>query len=198
MAKMNIAFFDFDGTITKKDTLIEFIKYSVGSKNYYLGIFANLPMLLRFKLKLLANDEAKQRLLTYFFSNWSEDKFKTTAYNYSKNEIDKIVKKSALEKIDWHKKNGDKVVVVSASLESWLKPWCEKNNLDLICTKMKFDEGKVSGRFLGKNCHGQEKANKIKENFDLKKYDKIYAYGDSSGDKQMLALATHPHFRVFK
>ncbi len=195
---MNIAFFDFDGTITKKDTLLEFIKYSVGSKNYFLGIFANLPMLLRFKLKLLANDEAKQRLLTYFFGNWSEEKFKTTAYNYSKNEIDKIVKKSAIEKIDWHKKNGDKVVVVSASLESWLKPWCEKNNLDLICTKMRFDEGKVSGRFLGKNCHGQEKADKIKESFDLKKYDKIYAYGDSSGDKQMLALSTHPHFRVFK
>lgn len=195
---MNIAFFDFDGTITKKDTLLEFIKYSVGSKNYFLGIFANLPMLLRFKLKLLANDEAKQRLLTYFFGNWSEDKFKTTAYNYSKNEIDKIVKKSAIEKIDWHKKNGDKVVVVSASLESWLKPWCEKNNLDLICTKMRFDEGRVSGRFLGKNCHGQEKADKIKESFDLKKYDKIYAYGDSSGDKQMLALSTHPHFRVFK
>ena len=195
---MNIAFFDFDGTITKKDTLLEFIKYSVGSKNYFLGIFANLPMLLRFKLKLLANDEAKQRLLTYFFGNWSEDKFKTTAYNYSKNEIDKVVKKSALEKINWHKKNGDKVVVVSASLESWLKPWCEKNNLDLICTKMRFDDGRVSGRFLGKNCHGQEKADKIKESFDLKKYDKIYAYGDSSGDKQMLALSTHPHFRVFK
>jgi len=195
---MNIAFFDFDGTITKKDTLLEFIKYSVGSKNYFLGIFANLPMLLRFKLKLLANDEAKQRLLTYFFGNWSEDKFKTTAYNYSKNEIDKVVKKSALEKINWHKKNGDKVVVVSASLESWLKPWCEKNNLDLICTKMRFDDGRVSGRFLGKNCHGQEKADKIKECFDLKKYDKIYAYGDSSGDKQMLALSTHPHFRVFK
>jgi HAD superfamily hydrolase (TIGR01490 family) len=195
---MNIAFFDFDGTITTKDTLIEFIKYSVGEKNYYFGMFANLPMLLRFKLKLLPNDEAKQRLLTYFFGNWSEDKFKTAAYNYSINEIDKVVKKSALEKIDWHKKNGDRVVVVSASLESWLKPWCEKNNLDLICTKMSFDEGEVSGRFLGKNCHGHEKADKIKESFDLKKFDKIYAYGDSSGDKQMLELSTNPHFRVFK
>jgi len=81
---MNIAFFDFDGTITKKDTLIEFIKYSVGEKNYYLGMFANLPMLLKFKLKLLPNDEAKQRLLTYFFGNWSEKRFKEAAYNYSR------------------------------------------------------------------------------------------------------------------
>ena len=195
---MNIAFFDFDGTITKKDTLIEFIKYSVGEKNYYLGMFANLPMLLKFKLKLLPNDEAKQRLLTYFFGNWSEKRFKEAAYNYSINEIDKVVKKSALEKIDWHKKNGDRVVVISASLECWLKPWCEKNDLDLICTKMRFDDGKVSGRFLGRNCHGQEKADKIKESFDLKKFDKIYAYGDSSGDRQMLELSTNPHFRVFK
>jgi len=111
---------------------------------------------------------------------------------------DKVVKKSALEKIDWHKKNGDRVVVISASLECWLKPWCEKNDLDLICTKMRFDDGKVSGRFLGRNCHGQEKADKIKESFDLKKFDKIYAYGDSSGDRQMLELSTNPHFRVFK
>jgi len=195
---MNIAFFDFDGTITKKDTLIEFIKYSVGVKNYYIGMFANLPMLLKFKLKLLPNDEAKQRLLAYFFRNWSEEKFKTAAYNYSLNEIDKVVKNSALKKLDWHKKNGDRIVVVSASLECWLKPWCEKNSLELLCTKMRFDDGKVSGRFLGKNCHGQVKADKIKKNFDLNKFDKIYAYGDSSGDKQMLALSTHPHFRVFK
>jgi len=195
---MNIAFFDFDGTITKKDTLIDFIKYSVGERNYYLGMFVNLPMLLRFKLKLLPNDEAKQRLLAYFFGNWSEDRFKEAAYNYSLNEIDKIVKKSALEKIDRHKKDGDMVVVVSASLECWLKPWCEKENLDLICTKMRFDEGKVSGRFLGKNCHGQEKANRIKENFDLKEFDKIYAYGDSSGDRQMLELSSYPNYRVFK
>ena len=58
-----IVFFDFDGTITTKDSLAEFIKYAVGTKKYYLGLLIQSPMLIAFKLKLMANDKAKSHFL---------------------------------------------------------------------------------------------------------------------------------------
>jgi len=78
---------------------------------------------------------------------------------------------------------------VSASMQSWIQPWCDKNNIELLSTQLEFKDGKVTGRFLTKNCHGKEKENRIKELLHVEDYETIYAYGDSSGDTEMLALA---------
>lgn len=64
---MRLALFDFDGTITTKDTLVEFIKYAKGSHVYYLGLMVLSPMLLRYYLKLMPNDIAKEKMIAYFF-----------------------------------------------------------------------------------------------------------------------------------
>lgn len=101
-------------------------------------------------------------------------------------------------KIEWHQSQGHHVVVVSASLECWLRPWCEQNTLELIATRLDITDGKVSGRLLSKNCYGIEKANRIKEKFDLNQFDTVYAYGDSRGDKEMLDLAHEKHYKPFR
>jgi HAD superfamily phosphoserine phosphatase-like hydrolase len=88
-----------------------------------------------------------------------------------------------------HQAEGDRVIIVSASMRCWLQPWCDKNNIELLSTQLEFKNGEFTGRFLTKNCHGKEKENRIKELLNLKDYETIYAYGDSSGDTQMLALA---------
>jgi phosphatidylglycerophosphatase C len=58
--------------------------------------------------------------------------------------------------------------------------------------------GVVTGKIDGKNCNGKEKAKRIKQAINLNEYDSIYAYGDSAGDKQMLALATYTYYKNFK
>ena len=103
-----------------------------------------------------------------------------------------------MEKIVWHKEQGHKVVIVSASIECWLKPWCDKNGLGLIATKLEIKDGRVTGKFLTKNCYGIEKANRVKEGYNLDDYDYIYAYGDSRGDKELLALAHESHYKPFR
>jgi HAD superfamily hydrolase (TIGR01490 family) len=193
-----IAFFDFDGTITTKDSLAEFIKYSVGKKSYYLGLVLQSPMLVAFKLKLMANDRAKSQFLRYYFGKYTKDEFNQKAKDYSLNHLDKIVKKEALKKIEFHKQNSHKVVIVSASMRCWVEPWASREDIDLISTKLRFDDDKFSGEFDGDNCYGKVKEIKIKEMFDLDSYDKIYAYGDSRGDKEMLALADESHYKPFR
>jgi HAD superfamily hydrolase (TIGR01490 family) len=193
-----IALFDFDGTITTDDSLIKFIRFVVGDTKFVIGMAVLSPMLTAYKLKLIPNYKAKQYMLSYFFKGMSEEKFMKVAKEYSLKYIDTILRPKAMEKIAWHKEQGHKIVIVSASIECWLKPWCDKNDLDLIATKLQIKDGIVTGKFLAKNCYGIEKANRVQERYNLGGYDHIYAYGDSCGDKELLELADESFYKPFR
>ena len=195
---MDLALFDFDGTITTDDSLIKFIRFVIGDARFIMGIAIISPMLVAYKLKLIPNYKAKQYMLSYFFKGLSEEKFMQVANKYSLKHIDTILRPKAMEKIGWHKEQGHKIVIVSASIECWLKPWCDKNNLDLIATKLEIKDSIVTGKFLSKNCYGIEKANRVKAQYNLDDYDHIYAYGDSRGDKELLELADMHFYMPFK
>jgi len=192
-----IALVDFDGTITTDDSLIKFIRFVVGDVKTMWGMILLSPMLITYKLKLIPNYKAKQWMLSYFFKGVNEQQFLKVAEEYSLKHIDTILRPKAMEKIAWHKEQGHKIVIVSASIECWLKPWCDKNDLDLIATKLEIQDGIVTGKFLTKNCYGIEKANRVQEQYNLSDYDHIYAYGDSRGDTELLELAHTKNFRAF-
>ena len=194
---MSIAFFDFDGTISDKDSMVEFIKFAVGKYRYYYCLLKLSPILLLYSLRIISNNIAKEKLFSSYFKGWYVEEFEKLAEKYSELELNKIIKPSAIDKIKWHQEQGHKVVVVSASIGSWLKKWCELYQIELIATQLEFKNGKLTGRFATKNCYGIEKVNRIKAQFDLTKYEQIYAYGDSAGDKEMLAISTHPHYKLF-
>jgi len=194
---MKLALFDFDGTITTKDSFIEFIRHTHGSSKIILGVAILSPILITYKLKLLPNYIAKEKVLSYFFKGMTEAQFKKVAQNYSLKNIDLILQPKAMQRIAWHKKQNHKIVVVSASIECWLKPWCDKNGLDLIATKLEIKNGIVTGKLLTKNCYGIEKVNRVKNSYNLKNYKYIYAYGDSRGDEELLELADEKHYQIF-
>lgn len=195
---MKIAFFDFDGTITTSDSFIKFIRFVVGDIRFILGMTVLSPMLVAYKLRLIPNYTAKQAVLSYFFKGMSEAQFQSTARDYSLKNIDAILRPKAMKKIAWHKEQEHKIVVVSASIESWLKPWCNQHGLDLIATKLEIKEGIVTGKLLTKNCYGMEKVRRVKERYNLDDYDHIYAYGDSRGDKELLELADEGFYQPFR
>jgi len=193
-----MALFDFDGTITTEDSLIKFIRFVMGDAKTIKGILYLSPMLIAYKLKLIPNDQAKQSMLSYFFKGMNEEKFLNLAKEYSLKKIETILRPKAMEKIAWHKKQEHKIVIVSASIECWLKPWCDKNHFNLIATKLEKKEGIITGKLLTKNCYGIEKVNRVKENYNLTDYNYIYAYGDSSGDAEMLELANEKFYKPFR
>jgi HAD superfamily hydrolase (TIGR01490 family) len=195
---MQLALFDFDGTITSRDSLIHFIRYAAGDTKVALGMAALSPMLLAYKLGLIPNDQAKQSMLGHFFRGISSKQFQQLAREYSLDKIDTILRPQAMERIEWHKEQGHDVVIVSASIECWLRPWCDKNGLELIATRMEIKNQVVTGKFSTKNCHGQEKVNRVKECYKLDDYECIYAYGDSRGDRELLALADESHYKPFR
>ena len=194
---MNLALFDFDGTLTSKDSLPGFIKYAVGKPTYYFGLFLLSPVLFSYLIGIIGNDVAKQKLMGRYFKGWSFERYKQISKNYSHSEIDRIIRLQAIEKLNWHQQQGDRVIVVSASMEDWLKPWCDSKGVELLATRLLSDNGIISGEFATPNCHGEEKVNRILALLNPSDYDRVFAYGDSSGDTEMLAIADESFYRKF-
>ena len=192
---MALALFDFDGTITFKDSFADFIRYAVGRKKFIIGVIRLTPMLFAYALGLVRNWRAKELVSAYFFGGWDSRLLEEIAAKYSKERLPGIVREAAMEKIKWHQLKGDTVVVVSASIDLWLAGWCAEYDVDLVATKLEVKDGRVTGRFLTKNCSGKEKVRRIEERYNLKSFDYIYAYGDTPGDKAMLELADEKHYR---
>ncbi len=192
-----LALFDFDGTITRRDTFVDFIIFAIGPWLFLKGIFKLAPWILLYGLKLYRNDQLKPKFLTYFFSGMELSEFQNRARDYSIKRLPKIIKQSALDRLGWHKKENHRVCVVSASIDLWLSDWCSRYDVELISTQLEVRDGKITGRLASKNCYGMEKVNRIKEVIDLSAYSKIYAYGDSRGDREMLKLAHEPFYRTF-
>lgn len=193
-----IAFFDFDGTITNRDTLLEFIRYTRGSIAYFTGMLLNSPWLVAYKLHIISNQAAKEKVLTYFFGNMRAAEFAKCCYSFATHRIPDLLRPAALEEIAKLKKEGTAVVVVSASPRNWIEPWTKLNGIELIATELLMANEQVTGKIKGLNCHGEEKVRRIRERYNLDAYATIYAYGDTSGDKPMLALAGHAFMKPFR
>jgi len=198
VARKQLVLFDFDGTITTKDTLQEFLIFYHGGLKYVLGLALLSPIIAAYLLKLMPNWKSKQYLLTWFLKNEDASVFEKRCREFASNHIPQLIRPAALEAILDYKKKGATIVVVSASAQDWVKPWCDSNDLICIATKLEVKENRLTGKILGKNCHGTEKVCRILENFKLADYDEIIAYGDSSGDTEMLALAHQKHYKPFR
>ena len=188
---MRLALFDFDGTLTTKDSLGEFFKFAFGRPYYYLKILLFSPVLILYKLKIMDNSYAKELLFRFFFKNIDELAFRERAQHYAEEEIEKILRRDIYAKFLEHIEHGDRVLIVSASMRCWLLPFAQKHSVELLCTELAFEDGKFSGYFATKNCHGEEKLRRVKEVVELADFEEIYAYGDSSGDKYLWSVADH-------
>ena len=199
MEKITLVVFDFDGTITQKDTLIEFIKFTKGKKQFYGGFLLFSPLLIAMKLRLLPNWKVKQRLFSYFYKGVPIEIFDKWGVEFS-TTIDKILRYKTMETLKLHKENSDKIIIISASIENWIKPWADKTGIDIVLsTQIEVDsKNRITGKFLTKNCYGQEKVNRFLEIFPNRNDYKLIAYGDSRGDRELINFADKEYYNKFK
>ncbi len=193
-----IAFFDFDGTITYKDTLLEIAKFHKGKAAWLVGMLLLSPLLIGMKLKLVNNTRMKERYLSFFFGGISVEDFQILCEAFVQQKIPALLRPGALAEIKKHQDAGTPVVLVSASPENWLKSWCAANNITCIATRLAVKDGLITGTIDGNNCFGPEKVRRIRELYDLSDFQQIFCYGDSSGDRELLEIATSPHYKPFR
>lgn len=162
---------------------------------FWTGFLLYSPFIVSYKLGLITNQAAKEKILQHFFSKTSADEFDELCSRFAEKVIPGLIREKAIREIYKLKQEGAEVVIVSASAENWVAKWSNAHGLSCIATRMECNDNFISGRISGRNCYGEEKVDRIRKEFDLSRYQKIYCYGDTEGDKPMLALG---HVRFYK
>lgn len=193
-----LAVFDFDGTISKYDTLPAILRYIKGDAFFIKGMINFIPVYIKNKTGRLTNSQAKEILLSYFFKGMQQAEFQALCDSFSLLKLPLLLRKDAVRQVKEHLYQNHRVIVISASCENWLKTWCKQIGIECIGTRLEIKDEVITGKYDGKNCNGQEKVNRLTEIVDIATYKAVYAYGDSDGDKQLLEIATHPNYRIFK
>lgn len=189
-----IAFFDFDGTLTRRDTLFDFTRFAFGNIRFFFKIALLFPRVIMFALNMTTRDTVARRFIRYFYKEQDIGTLELKAREYAAQNIPKLLNPDVYEAFCRHRDNGDEIVIVSASPELWLTPWCKGHGAGLIATRLKTDQYLYTGDIAGNRCIGKEKVERIKKIADTSDYDKVYAYGNSDGDVAMLNMAEHAFY----
>ncbi|QEC66025.1 HAD-IB family hydrolase [Panacibacter ginsenosidivorans] len=192
-----LALFDFDGTITNKDSLLHFTGYAKGKSSLYAGLALLSPVMILNKIGIIPSQFTKNSFLRFFFKNEDLEKFNQLCKNYATTELKTIVRVKALKKINWHKQQAHRIIVVSASPENYIQPWCEALGIECIATKLLVTNLTVKGVIDGLNCNAEEKRRRIEAVINIADYEEIYGYGDTKGDKAMLSVCTKSYYQYF-
>ncbi|RYE36102.1 MAG: HAD-IB family hydrolase [Sphingobacteriales bacterium] len=192
---MDLALFDFDGTITSKDTFTSFIHFAVRPKKLALGKIFLAPLVAGYKLGIFPGSILRSSVSWLGFKNEQESDLNAVGLKYSQEFLPTVIRPKALERIEWHKNRGDVVVVVSASLSVYLTNWCKNYGINLICTELESKNGVLTGYYQQGDCSYARKASRILQKFNPSDYSMIYAYGDTKEDFAMLDLAQKKYYR---
>lgn len=182
-----LAFFDFDGTITSKDTFIEFAIFYKGKVGFILSLMKSIPSLIKWKLKIGSNSEAKQDLFNHLFKNESLKTFNSKCQEFSP-KIEQMLRQDTMKRISEFKDSNIPVVIVTASILNWIYPWALKNGISkVLATEIEVNKnGFLTGKFSTPNCHGEEKVKRIKKEYPNIEAYETYAFGDSKADMPMI------------
>lgn len=186
---MNLALFDFDGTITHADMYTKFLHFSGTKRRAMLAKVILPPFYLLYKAGIIP--APKMRAIASYLAFFRREMHEvySAGKKYADEVIPQFVRDIALNKLQWHKEKGDLIVIVSASLDVYLAQWCAQNGFSLICSELEVEGRRLTGRYVNGDCSCDNKPRNIRAKYDLSQYGKIYAYGDTSEDLAMLTLA---------
>lgn len=195
-AKKVIAF-DFDGTLTYTDSFIAFLKSSRGNLQIASALAFRPGMLLDY-LKTKDRGALKARLLYKLLGDISQGDLETLVKAFVTKTGMSLFRPDALKAWEHHDLPDRTRVIVTASPDVLVRPFGKLIGADrVIGTRLKFSEsGTLLPELDGLNCRGEEKMCRLRAIFG-DAFDLDSAYGDTAGDTEMLAAATHGHYRVF-
>lgn len=191
---MDIALFDFDGTITHCDTFTPFVKSAVPRSRKLFGQFFLAPLIIGHRYGLVSSSHVRQKVIQVGFKGLAASTLAELGHQYADSFIPKVLRPQAVERLKWHKERGDRILIVSASLKVYLDPWCKAMGFEVCGVNLEEKCGRLTGRYTGGDCTAGKKADRIRAVANLDEYEHVYAYGDTVEDTEMLALADTRYF----
>ena len=193
--RLGVAAFDFDGTITTRDTLLGFMFAAGGPPRAARALLRTGPALAAGFNNSAKRDLAKECTLGLVFKGRSMAEIEQAGHEYA-GSLTRLFRPATLERIAWHKSQEHRLVIVSASLVYYLRPIAESLGFEsVIGVELAADStGRATGQLARPNVRCEEKATRLRAWLEEKAIEspRIWAYGDSSGDEHLLQMADHP------
>ena len=193
-----VAAFDFDGTLTRKDSLMPFLRMVAGPWGFLWGLLRTSPILAGYAFKRIPNWKAKEAVLTHFLAGLTTEQLQSLGQRFAIQKIPKLLNPEAIDCLHWHQSQGHRTILVSASLEAYLVPFAQSMGINhVLGSRLAEHSGRLTGKLAGQNCYGPEKVKRLQRLLGNLEGFCLYAYGDSLGDRELLEAATFPHYREF-
>jgi phosphatidylglycerophosphatase C len=192
-----VAAFDFDGTLTYGDTLLPFLLYTTGTMKALGKFIPQLPSLLAYACGIISRQHAKEGVLTRFFAGKPIAEIRKLGQEFAAGPLKKLVRPESDARLRWHQQQGHRCILISASLDVYLEAWGKLMGFrEVISSRMEASlQGTATGRLLGLNCWGAEKIRRLNEVLGPRDGYFLYAYGDSQGDLELMAIADRAYYK---
>ncbi|HEY5302541.1 MAG TPA: HAD-IB family hydrolase [Acidimicrobiales bacterium] len=193
-----VAAFDLDGTLTEGGSVFHWLRFIAGDSTVAR---AALPLLVPLTVGAIRSghwaDSAKERLFRAVLAGRDLDEVTATSKEFIVHHLREEGRAPVITRLNWHRELGHDVVLVSASPQIYVDILVDEFKIaGGLGTRLAVDtRGKLTGSYLGNNCRGTEKKRRLDEWIEARHYPEkpvIYAYGNSRGDRRLLAGATHP------
>lgn len=200
MKRKTVVAFDFDGTLTRRDTLAAFIGHACGRGRFLLGLLVCSPWIAAWKCRLCSNAEAKQHLFRHFFGGMAAGEFDRRCRRFVRERGDSLLRPGARSCIADHLRQGHEAVIISASPDNWVGLFARSLGIrHVLGTQLEMSpDGCLTGRFATPNCYGREKVSRLLALFPDRTAYRLIAYGDSRGDRELLDFADETHYKPFR
>jgi phosphatidylglycerophosphatase C len=194
----DIAVFDFDGTLTTKDSFFRFLAWRRPRIGLAADLIATSPVLALYAARLVGNDAHKMSMFARRFAGMNSADFNSMSHEFSLMEVPQILRTQAVDRLLHHKGLGHRTVIASASIGSWIEPWASEFGVDaVIASRIEVQGNRLTGRMDGPNCYGAEKLRRLLARYPDRGSYRLHAYGDSRGDAALLGAADHGYYRCF-
>lgn len=191
---MQLALFDFDHTVTTCDTYSRFLRQVATPAQRQGAKWTVGPWLVGYRIGLVSAAGIRKRVTRAVFSGRNAAEIIEAGQRHAEQSLPDMLRPEAMQRIAWHQGQGHAVAIISASIDLYLRPWCDRHGLDLLCNRLEVERDRLTGRYAGRDI-GPVKAQEIRARYDLSRYERIHAYGDSHEDRSMLALAHERWYR---
>ncbi len=191
---ITVVAFDVDNTLTVRDCVVPFMRSVAGFGRLTKVLFSNLGDTFQ-SARHRDRDAVKSKFVEGIFAGKNAREIESLGVRFASKIADGWLRSDVAARMRWHQEQGHVVILVSASLGAYLHPLGDLLEVDaVLCTELEEVNGILTGKLDGKNCRGEEKASRVQKWCDgagMNAEDLVYAYGDSSGDVQLLELFSH-------
>lgn len=188
-----VAAFDFDKTLSERDNVVPFLRTACGTPALVRTLTVLAPRLVEAGLLDSHRDRLKAALVRRLLAGRPVAELREIAERFADDVVAHHLARGMLERAQGHREQGHELVIVSASLAIYLEPIGARLGFDaVLATELEVDgDGLLTGELAGANVRRAEKVRRLDEWLGDDPAT-VWAYGDSTGDRELLARADHP------